>query len=329
MRRSGFTLIELLLVVAIMGIASLYMFGSVVTTNRTYVVVDQVTESQQGMRALGQLLRRDVRHAGFMIPLAAAVCADDNQGSPDVFYASDAEAIQPDADFSPYEGARVQGGTANLNGTGSTTVLSLDSLQIEPSPPARLAYDTDGDGANDSDFQVGGGAIVIDLNDVDRGAACGTVESVNLATPSVTVRTVSGPLGNSAGGEQLAVIPAHEYRVANGDEIRRNGLLLTAGVEDLQIALFLDANGDNVVDAGEMHGTGSGANADFDAQDTDLSDMREVRFNLMVRTRREDRDFTGQAEALENRPAGGNDGYRRRVQTITVRPRNMTRTLGS
>lgn len=328
MRRAGFTLLEMLVVVAIMGIASIYMLGSVVTSNRSYVTIDQVAETQQGMRSAAQLLRRDLRHAGMMVPRAAGLCADDDQGGPDLLYVSDADAIDPGDDFVPYEGARVAIATTNLNATGSTSVLDVDSLILEPTPPTRAAYDTDGDGSMDSDFQVGGGAIVIDLNDPDRGASCGRIEAVDLGTPSITVRTESKPLGSPGGAVQLVVVPAHEYRISNGDELRRNGMLLAEGVEDLQLAFFLDANDDNIVDPGEMHGTGSGANADFDAQDTDLSDLREVRFSVLVRTRSEDRDFSGQADALENRGAAGPDGHRRRMHTLTIRPRNMARTLG-
>jgi prepilin-type N-terminal cleavage/methylation domain-containing protein len=328
MRRAGFTLIEILVVVAIMGIASVYMLGSISSSNRAYVVVDQVAESQQGMRAVAQLLYRDLRAAGMMVPRGAALCADDSQAAPDTLYVSDAGAIEPGDDLDTYAGARVQGGTTNINGTGNPTTLTVDSLILEPTPPTRAAYDADNDGVNDSDFQVGGGAIVIDLDNLDRGAACGTVEAVNLATPSVTVRTVSKALGSLAGTAQLVVVPAHEYRIVNGDQIQRDGNLLAAGVEDLQLAYFLDANRDNVIDPGEMHGTGAGANANFDAQDTDMSDLREVRLNLVVRTRSEDRDFAGQPEAIENRPAGAADGYRRRVYTDTVRLRNLARALG-
>ena len=58
-----------------------------------------------------------------------------------------------------------------------------------------------------------------------------------------------------------------------------------------------------------------------------MRDLREVRMNLVVRSRAEDGDFSGQPQATENRTAGPGDGYRRRVYTSTVRPRNMVRRL--
>lgn len=324
-RNRGFTLIEMLVVLGIMSVFAHYLFGILAASNATYAVVDQVTESQQGMRAVAHLMERDIRHLGKMVPLAAGLCADDNQAAPDVLYVSDADAIDPDDDFATYAGAQVQGLILNVANTGNTINLPVDSLTLEPSPPARPRYDTDGDGTNDSDFQVGGGAIIIDLNNTGRGAACGTVTAVDLGTPSVTVRIVSDVLGNTGAAVQLAVVPAHEYRIANGDQLLRNGDMLAEGIEDLQLAYILDANDNNVIDPGEVHGSGSGVNANFDAKDTEMSDLRQVRLNLVSRTRNEDVDFRGQLDAVENRAAGAPDGFRRRVYTSIVRPRNMAR----
>ena len=327
--RAGFSLIELLITTAILGFFSLYMLVSISMSNRAYTVTDQVTELQQSLRVIASLLERDIRHAGMMVPLSTALCADDNQGTPDVFYVSDADAIDPGDDLVPYTGAEVQGPVNNVSTTGNTTTLILNSLILEPPSPTRAAYDTDSNGTNDSDFQVGGGAIVMDQNDPGRGVACGTVEAVNVGASTVTVRTVSKALGSFSGGVQLVVIPAHEYRITNGDRLMRDGRLLAEGIEDLQLAYFLDANDDGAIDPGEMHGTGVGANANFDAQDTDMSALREVRLNLVVRTRNPDEDFIGEPQATENRTAGATDGFRRRVHTSTVRVRNMDRRPGS
>jgi hypothetical protein len=100
---------------------------------------------------------------------------------------------------------------------------------------------------------------------------------------------------------------------------------MVKGVEDLQLAYFLDANDDDIVDPGEMHGSGAGTNANFDSQGADMRRLREVRINLVVRSRAEDPDFSGQPQTTENRTAGAGDGYRRRVYTSMVRPRNMVR----
>ena len=118
------------------------------------------------------------------------------------------------------------------------------------------------------------------------------------------------------------VVPAHEYRIANGDQLLRDGVVLSEGVEDLQVAYFYDADTDNVVDAGEMRGTPGN---DYLASGQDSSEIREVRANLVTRTRMEDREWTqGRAQALENRdPIDTPDGFRRRTYTSTVMLRNV------
>jgi prepilin-type N-terminal cleavage/methylation domain-containing protein len=323
-RREGFTLIELLVVAAVMGIAVIYMFETLTAGNRAYTVLDQVAETQQNMRAVADLIERDIRHAGMMVPMGAALCGVDNTASPDVLYVSDAEAIDPGDDIMPYEGARLTGAAGNVSGTSVT--IGLDSLVLEPSP-SRPAYDTNGDGTSDSDFRVGGGVIVMDANDPSRGTACGTIGAVNLASSSITIDPVrAAPLGTAGGATSLVAVPAHEYRIA-GDNLYRDGLLLAQGVEDLQLAYFLDANDNNQVDSGEMSGVAAGSDQ-YTSGGTDISDLREVRMNLVVRTRAEDEDFTGRPQAKENRAAGADDGFRRRAYTTTIMVRNMFSRIG-
>lgn len=325
MRRAGFTLMELMVGLAVMGIAVVYMLESVTVGNRTYTVLDQVVESQQNLRAVARLLQHDLRHAGLMVPLGGAICGVDNTASPDLLYVSDGDAIDPGDDIAPYDGALITGGVTNVS--GSIVTVGVDSLILEPNPPARGAYDVNGDGTLDSDFQVGGGVIVMDLEDPGRGTVCGRIDSVSLTGPSITIDPVVTPgLSAPTGATRLVAIPAHRYQIVNGDELRRNDMLLSSGVEDLQLAYFLDADGDDVIDAGEVKGETSGNS--YAAQGTDMEDLREVRLNLVVRTRSEDEEFDGRLQAMENRAAAATDGFRRRVYTTTVLPRNLLGRLG-
>ena len=188
-RRQGFTLLELMVVVAIIGIASVYMLESLTAGNRAYTVLDQVAETQQSMRAIADLLERDIREAGMMIPQSAAVCVVDNTTGPDILYVSDAEAVDPGDDIAPYDGGVLSPTVTNV--AGSSISVGVSSLVLEPSPPSRPAYDTDGDGAADSDFRDGGGVIVVDLNDPGRGVACGRITAVDTAGPSPPTSTAS------------------------------------------------------------------------------------------------------------------------------------------
>ena len=77
-----------------------------------------------------------------------------------------------------------------------------------------------------------------------------------------------------------------------------------------------------------MRGTTAGSD-DFDAEGTDIRNLREVRMNLLVRTRQEAEGFRGAARATENRATGAPDGYRRRLYTSTIMARNLVRRFGS
>jgi prepilin-type N-terminal cleavage/methylation domain-containing protein len=93
-RRDGFTLIELLITSAILLLVMLYVTQAFTVQQKTYVVVDQVTEAQQNLRAVSDLIDRDVRLAGFMVPGHAAVCGHDATTGPDRLYLSNADAIR-------------------------------------------------------------------------------------------------------------------------------------------------------------------------------------------------------------------------------------------
>ena len=316
-RRAGFTLIELLVSVAMLGIIVVYLLRSFTVQHRTYTVVDETTEMQQNLRAVADLLERDLRHAGMMVPESGAVCGVDATDGPDVLFVSDADAIEPGTEKVADFGADLT--TATTVADASTETLELDGLVAEPAP-LRAAYDTDADGAADSDFREGAGVIVTDLADPDLGAACGVVDGIPSAT-EITVIWRSE--GLEAAGTDLVAIPAHVYQVVNG-ALERDGNVLVENVDDFQVAYFFDGDGDALVDANEYRGVTGVA---YDPSDAAIEEdkIREVRANLVLRSRFEDPTWTqGVFQNLENRAAvAGTDGFRRRVHTATVRLRNV------
>jgi len=323
MRNSGFTIIELMVASAILAIVMVFTMQIFTVNNRAYIKIDSVVDTQQSVRAISSILERDLRHAGMMVPEGAGICGKDNTDAPDLLYISDHTAINPVDAIGTFDGARVLGGVTQVN--SGTATLGLDTLVIEPDTPDP-SYDTDGNGVNDSDFNKnGGGVIITDLSDPDRGSVCGLVGNVNLVTKSITIDIKTASF-DAAGSATLIAVPAIEYRI-DSNKLYRNGLLLADGVEDLQLAFFLDSNGNFTLDVGELHGI-SGNN--YVAKDSDASDLRAVRFNVVTRTRSEDERFTqGFFQNMENRDAiAGQDGYRRRVHTAIVRMRNIGDRVG-
>jgi hypothetical protein len=257
-----------------------------------------------------------------MVPEGAAVCGMDSTSGPDRLYISDYTAINPVGSKVFFDGASITTPTGNVI-TGTPT-LALSTLVMEPGTPDP-SYDTDGNGVNDSDFHEGGGVIIVDLMDLERGSDCGVVTDVDLATNSIKVDIVTaGMSGNPTFGTyDMIAVPALEYRVESAS-LLRNDLRLADGIEDLQITYFMDLDGDNTVDSGELRGESSSES--YLASASNASDLRWVRLNVVARTRAEDDDFTqGFIQTTENRAVGGatQDGFRRRVHTAIVRMRNI------
>jgi hypothetical protein len=307
--------------------------GRILAVNeKTYASTDQLSQAQQNLRALDDLLERDLRHAGMMVPDPVAVCGVDNVNAPDLLYVSDAMAIDSQNDFSTYGGADVTSGDASATGIRT---LTLSDVIIEPSPPNRPAYDTDNNGTNDSDFQVNGGVIIASTTNPTAGVACGTVTAVNLGSSQITVN-VRSDLSATTG---LIAVPAHEYRV-DGTRLLWNGNALTDGVEDLQVTYIIDNDDDNQLDAAdEIFGDDeSSAHQLFDVPNPNAGSgavtltaavgelLREIEVSIVVRTRLEDEDFhMGRLQGTGNRDVSGvtSDGFRRRVITTKVMLRNV------
>lgn len=294
--------------------------------HQTYVVVDQVSEAQQNTRAIASLLERDVRNAGYLVNPSGATCGIDKDDEPDTIYLSDASVIRPPDELGATLASKDLGAEITSVIAGSPDVVRVDDLVID----GQATYDTNADGTADSDFQIGGGAILIDAANTDRGALCGTITAISLSSPqsvSLELSPTATFSGTPSNPPDFVLIPAHVYDVTGSDPpvLRRDGQVLAKDVEDLQIAWFLDADEDDELDAGEYRGA-SGTTYDPKAQDGAL--LREVRVNVVLRTRGEDPrnpDSAGRGQETENRDTAvaGADGRRRRVHTATVRVRNV------
>jgi type II secretory pathway pseudopilin PulG len=317
---AGLTLVEIMVAIGIVAIVVASVMDSFVVQNRAYTVVDQTTETQQNIRAVAQLLDQDLRMTGFMVPEGAAVCGIDAVSAAvgpnllagsDIIYVTDSDPIDPTNQTQANLGAKIQSGYSP-----ATVTLNLADMTVDGKP----YYDTDGNGAADSDFRPKGGVIVMDTSNPSRGTACGTIESVN---PGANQIRVDFETGFAAGGGTLIAVPAHRYAVTDQNVLRRDDTDIVRDVDDLQLAYFIDTNDNGVADAGEYKG--ESAAVGYSATGTNHADLREIRFDLVLRSRNQDQNFTeGFMQATENRAAAGvNDGYRRRVLTSTVKPRNL------
>jgi len=341
-RNDGFSLIEVMVAAAIVMVVMLGISRVFTTQHQTYVVVDQVTEAQQNLRAVVDLIERDARRAGFMVPPHAAVCGWDQTTGPDTLFVSNTDALltvfdledlsdeagNEGLDLSGNFGAPVNGVTTGWGPTGGSFSFTLARTWAD-------VDDADGNGTTDVDFAVGGGVILVASREQDGLAACGIITSIGGNT--LTVDFGSTSFASSAGGLNAGVVavPAHVYQVVAGtpNQLRRDGRLLASDVEDLQLSYFFDLDDDRVVDGGEAFGSSGGTAQPWELSPAssrpDFSTLREVRINIVTATRDDDpnRHYQiGAGEVTGNRTTGlpSGDGKRRRVSTARVRVRNAS-----
>lgn len=358
-RNAAFSLPEVLVSLAVLGVVSVFLMGMLARQSRTYQVVDQVAEAQTNLRVITDLLERELRVTGFMVPEGAVICAVDNTNTSDILVVTDAAAITPNGLTQNDLGFDVIAGYDG-NNTDNLTLQGTGTLDGTPT------YDITGDGVADVDLVTivglgqAGGLIVTDRNNPSRGNSCGQIQLGTLVlgatTSSITIdydfggpngSTPLRPLGPGDNPQDLVAIPATVYQVNAVSQLTRNNLLLAEDVEDMQVALHFDVDDDGVVDGDprpapkfppfisdtEYPGSIS-PGVQYQSGSWDHSTLREMRVSIVTRTRAQDADVaedptlaTNTFIAMENRvpPAVPADGFRRRVLTLTVAPRNIGR----
>jgi type II secretory pathway pseudopilin PulG len=321
--RAGFTIVEMMVAGTVLAIITSFLLSSLSIQKRNYTINDQIVEIQQGARIIGDVLERDLRHAGFMAPPSGGFCLVDNTNAPDILLLSDEGAVQTAGETNADLAARVTSGQDNVPDAPATLTLQVDDLILEVVNPTP-SYDTDGDGANDSDFRVGSGVIVVDRANPERGAACATVRSIPAGGNSIQIDMLSDALAAAMPNPaDLSLVPARIYQVNAQNQLLRNGAVVASDVEDLQIAVFVDLDEDGDIDANEY--LGAAGNPLLEPQKFNLSLAREARAGFVLRTRDPDPNFTqGTFQTLENRaPVAGADGFRRRAWVSTIMFRNI------
>ncbi len=246
-RAHGFTMIELLIAAAMMAIVMMYLMQAFTVQHRAYTVVDQVSEAQQSGRAIANLLERDLRTAGLMVPEGSAVCGLDSTTGPDILYVSAADVIDPSgvnqpsvSSTSPFASA-----VGFVNGNSHSFVVqqidpdtggSTTSIQLDDGDGPFYDTDSPPNGINDSDYVEDGGVILYDTAN-DRGAACGVITNVNAGANTMTVDWEGTLDATAASTPTYRFVPAHRYVVdPTTQTLTRDGLVSSRGVEARQIA---------------------------------------------------------------------------------------------
>jgi prepilin-type N-terminal cleavage/methylation domain-containing protein len=323
-RQSGYSLIELLIAITILFVILAGVFYSFGVQNEKYVVIADVTDAQQNLRGVAEMIERDVRRAGYMVPAATAACAHDYTDRPDLVILSNSEAIRPIDDLK-LNAPELLVGDLGIEVIGMTS----STVRVTGGGVPKLKIDSGASGA----LAVGGGVIVTDRNDAERRVACGEITAI-------VGDTLTVDFGPSADATAIGTeIPAVVYKIvpatsAIPSRLLRNGLVLAYDVEDLQATFFFDANADgNLTAANEVFGTlnAAGTYPPASGASFDMGNLREMVVQIVTVTQDDAPSGSGGAATLTQGLVVSNrdtnlapaDRRVRRLHTANVRLRNL------
>ncbi len=330
---AGFTLIEIMAALAILAIAMTAVFATFTSQHKTFTAQSRTAEMQQNLRIAADALVRDIRLAGYGLPITTGTAADnialpgtmnphgittiraiypvDNTTGPDqiyIMYVYDMDANQPPAEL-----------TADMTATTSVTV------------------------DNTTGFVPGGGELVIVTDrvtaDLFETTAGGTATTLNFAIGgtdynSAALHTKLYAVGTAPGSPPTVAAKARFVRyyidnVAWADGSVHPTLMVDRlhgdapppgadDIDDLQLSYGLDTNNDGAVDTARC---AWGGVATFSAGQ--IPQIRQVVLHLVARSRIPEKGWREYRPRAGNREASTTpDGYRRRRIEVNVDVRN-------
>jgi prepilin-type N-terminal cleavage/methylation domain-containing protein len=311
---AGFTFVEVLAAIVILLIATTAVFATFTTQQKSFTVQTRVAEMQQNLRQGAEYMMRDIRMAGYGVPLlpdnvtipngvvAAGVTsirgiyALDSTTGPDqvfVFYQYDMDTSQPPALLSSPMGApSTPISVDNVFGFGNGDLIlvssgtTADLFQITGAPAApTLPHDASGYNAVAAHpaFPAAGYASSPPATVAKARFARYYIDSTtDAAHPTLMVDRMAG---------------AAPQPVADD-------------IEDMQLTYGIDANADGIVEA-------------WTPSPGTPSQVRQVQLQLLARARVPDASWSETRPALGNRAGGTTaDGYRRRILDVVTDVRN-------
>ncbi len=303
---AGFTLVEIMAALVILAIAMTAVFATFTTQQKSFTAQSRVAEMQQNLRQAMEYMSRDLRMAGYGIP--------DNVTIPDGIVATGVTSLR-----SLYA-------KDNTTGPDQVYVLYLFDMDANQPPTSDNASFTAGAGSitvtSTTGFLTDGGELVLVT---DNTTAADLYET---SAAAGTTLTFGGGYGYNSGHSKSysppvtvakacfvryfiddATDPAHPSLMVD----RLNGRSpqpVADDIEDLQMTYGLDTDADGTVDT-------------WTSAPAAPSQIRQVRLQIMARTRLPDRDWSETRPALGNHPGGASaDGYRRRIIDVVIDVRN-------
>jgi prepilin-type N-terminal cleavage/methylation domain-containing protein len=299
---AGYTLIELIVAVAVLGILTAQLFVVFNTQRKVFVNNERVLDVQEDARLVMDLLVNETRMAGYMVPQVAGISSrDGGTGAPDALCVSDPSALDDAVVRSANDRFRRARIATFVAGGATITLTTAAELNVDADTGATI------------DFEEGQGIVIADGN----RSHCATITDVDVAAGQITFDPViADPSLFNVGNSRAA--PAVIYEI-DGSGLTRNGMLMSAEVEDLQVEYGVDVDANDFMDPN--------APSEWPLDDLDAvpsARIRAVRLTVVTRTSQNDPEYNGPGlPASANRTAGAPDGFRRRRFVASVLPRNL------
>ncbi len=283
----GFTLVELMIAMFIMAVVIVQVLAVMMSQEQSYYAQKRALETQTDARLIADMVMRDVRASGFMLPRMVGISSrDGGNTNPDVLCTSNPAAISE----TMLTGADDRFGGAPL----ATALSSGGTLGVDDTNK-----DIDGDGTDD--FVVGEGIIISD----GTRTHCARIQSLGSDT-IVFLPPTSGAWGTTTPG--AVAVPAVIYQLS-GSNLTRNTDLLSPLVEDFQVEFAVDGTGFPVHDLNASGSVG----------------IQGMRLSVLARTATPDPDLTtpGRQDVANRDGSGTPDSFRRRLVSVAAAPMNL------
>lgn len=322
----GFTLVELLIGMLLTSLVGMAAYTVFISSSRSSMVQEDVTEAQQMVRASMNLLARDVRSAGFGLPdppffisiggetHSSPVAIDNSSSGPDTItlLGGGDERFWLDRDGDCSNTDSDPSNDCNLpDDDDPNTSHPQGSVTLNITAENASALDDFFDGASFDSNRA-----FISLN----GIYYTTISGISRAGMRATL-TLSRPLDRAyVDGTPLYIIKAIRYSLNTSltgcstanpclarQDLAENNEVLAYNIEDIQFAYNLK---------GSSTFTNNASSSDVD--------ITAVRANILSRTDKPEvaASSVSVRPALEDRSAGTADAYRRRLLTSIIKLRN-------
>ncbi len=313
----GFTMVELLVSMTMATVVALAGFTLFSSSNWSYMVQEDVGETQQNLRVAMDMLASDLRHAGFGLPKMTTNLGFDTTGDgfDNLFLSTPVTVTVSGGTGAPdsitllglgYEAGMLVGGSDEM---GENTIC-IDDGGFDNFSTASVQV------RNNRKHISIGGTKYSTVSGFGTGCVAPDRELVltnNLPhnyedeTPIFIIQAINYAIVTTEPTANPPCTPDTPcLRTTDHTALRGNGAqTLATSIEDLQLAYGIDSS------------TSYNDNPDPD-------DVVAVRATIVARTETEDpkERFTMTRPGIEDRNAGPTDGFRRRLLTKVVKLRN-------